>query len=325
MLNIIVAPDTRDFVCEQSAKRVVRYLKSVKAEYSVYFSTTLDEIVSTAHELRDLNESDFVLIGDDVALSYLVNGIKDLGKIKLGIVPAGQLTDFSRFLGISSNPVQAIKDILEKNIESIDYMIVNDKIALNQVLVGASAEVYELYDQYKSKNYFTKKYVRMKYGAKFNGIELNIDFKNGKHIKDNIFELSISNGGYLDGDVLSPLSNIHDGLMNLNYCVCTDEKSKKKYFSLFKSGKHIYDENTKQHWLNSVKITNPDKKIKIYLDGRIFTEEELDIRVIESGLKLYLRKPKYVSSENKPKSETPQIESESNENKTSEDKKQKRD
>ena len=29
---------------------------------------------------------------------------------------------------------------------------------------------------------------------------------------------------------------------------------------MFKKGKHIYDENTKQHWLTQLKITNPEKK-----------------------------------------------------------------
>ncbi len=299
MLNILVAPDSQNLDSEQYAKRVVKYLKSIKAEYSVYFSTSMDDLTANAVELKNMNETDFVIIGDDVAINYLLNTIKDLSKIKLGIIPAGKTNDFAKFMRISFNPVQAIKDIMEKNVESVDYLIANDMIALNHILIGASADIYEIYNQYKFKNYFTKKYVRMKYGNKFEGIELSIDTKSSRTKKENIFDLSISNGVYQDGEPLSPLSNIHDGLFNLNYSIYTYGQNKSKYLSLFRSGKQIYEDQTKQFWLKAVKITNPNNKIKTYIDGRVMTLDELEVKIVESGLKLYMPKKVYTSSQNK--------------------------
>ena len=58
---------------------------------------------------------------------------------------------------------------------------------------------------------------------------------------------------------------------------------------MFNKGEHIYDENTKQHWLKTLKITNPDKKIKALIDGKIYNLEEMNISIIENGLKIYKR------------------------------------
>lgn len=59
---------------------------------------------------------------------------------------------------------------------------------------------------------------------------------------------------------------------------------------MFNKGDHIYDDDTKQHWMNQLKITNPDKKIKALIDGKIHNFEELNISIIENGLKIY-KKP----------------------------------
>ncbi len=300
MLNILVAPDTQNLESEQITKRVVKYLKSVKAEYSVYFSIDYDNLVANAIELKNMNETEFVIIGDDITINYFVNAIKDLSKIKLGIIPAGRLNDFAKFLNLSFNPIQAIKDIISANVEPVDYLIVNDMIALNYIILGASADIYEIYDQYKFKNYFTKNYVRIKYGNKFEGISLNIDMKSGKPKNENIYELSIFNGGYQDGEPLSPLSNVHDGLFNLNYSLYTNEQNKSRYLTLFHNGKHIYEDRTKQFWLKALKITNSNNKIKSCIDGRILTLDEINVQVVEAGLKIFVPKKSIISSQNKP-------------------------
>ena len=65
----------------------------------------------------------------------------------------------------------------------------------------------------------------------------------------------------------------------------TDKK--KKTIKLFNSGKHIYEESSKQLWINNLKITSPDKKIKALIDGVVYMFDNLDITVIEKGLKIY--------------------------------------
>ncbi len=286
MLNIIVAPYD---VCDRGesiTKKVVSYLKSEKVEFSVYFSKTLDDVKKNAEEIYALGELEYVVVGNDTVINAFLNGVKDINKIKLGIVPTSKDDDFAKYLGLSSHPVQAIKDILTKHIEAVDYLILNDQIVLNNIIVGASAEIFEIYDQYKVKNAFTEKLALMQYGNKFEGINLSFDLKSGKVKNENIFELSISNGGLARKKELSPLANVQDGLFNFNYVSILEKNERKKYLKLFNSGKQIYDEKTKQHWINQIRITNEEKHIKAIVDGSLQTLEELNVRLVEGGLKL---------------------------------------
>ncbi len=289
MLNIIVAPYEICDKGESYTKKIVSYLKNEKMEFSVYFSRTLDDITTSVQEILALGETEFVVVGNDVVLNKFLNAVKEVGKIKLGIIPTNKHDDFAEFLEISSNPIQAIKDILAKHIEEVDYLIMNDQIVLNNILVGASAEIFEIYNQYKIKNSFTQKIATMQYGDKFEGIILNFDFKSNKIKNENIFELSIANGGLSRKKHISPLANVKDGLMNFNYSTILQKNERKQYLNLFNSGKQIYNNNTKQHWTNQLRITNEDNRIKAIVDGTLLNLEEINVQVVENGLKLYTK------------------------------------
>ena len=236
----------------------------------------------------DFGEHEFVIVGDDLTISTVISCFKDLNKIKIGIVPTSKNDDFASYLKLSSNPIQAIKDILLKNVANVDLLIMNDMTVLNSIIIGASVEVFHIHSQYKLQNVFTEKFANLRYGKNYPGIELVFDNKS-KSKKETVFELVVANGGFSKGKLVSPLSNLQDGLFNVNYSTVSSPVSKKSFLKKLKKGEHIYDENTKQHWLTTLKITNPDKKIKALIDGKICNLEELNISILEGGLKLYKR------------------------------------
>lgn len=290
MLNIIVAPKDYNSRAENNTKKVVKYLKTQKVEYSVYFSRSLDNLKDNVKHLISLGETEFIIVGDDLIINSVITCFKDLSKIKLGIVPTSKKDDFSSYLGINVSPIQAIKTILNKNLESVDLLLINDTIALNSIIIGSSVEIFSAYSQYKLKNFISEKIATLKHGNSFAGIELILESKNSKtnkSKKENIFELIVANGGHSQGKAVSPLANMQDGLFNLTYTTASHKASKKKFLKLLNKGNHIYDEDSKQSWLTNLKITNPDKKIKTLIDGQIFNFEELNISIIENGLKIY--------------------------------------
>ncbi len=287
MLNLIVSPYDVAENGERYCKRIVSYLKEQKVEYAVYFHEKIENIVDSVTNAISLGENEFVVIGPDAVINAFVNSVKDLSKIKFGIIPTSPQDDFAKFLGISSNPIQAIKDILQKKIDTVDYLLVNDIKVVNNVLIGASADIFEKYSEHKVKNFITQNLAVMQYAGKFEGVELTLNFKGNKDKTENIYELSIANGGLSEGNAVSPLSNVKDGLFNLNYVVLPEKNERKKYLSLFKKGEHIYKESTNQFWLENLKITNADNKIKALIDGRIFNLDQLNVSIIENGLKIY--------------------------------------
>ena len=288
MLNIIAAPKQHNSRAERHTKTIVKYLKSEQVEYAVYFSQTFDDVKENVKQLLSFGENEFVIVGDDVVINTVLTCFKDLHKVKIGIVPTSKHDDFASYLGISPKPNQAIKDILLRHIENVDIMVVNGMPVLNNVSVGATVEIFHQYNQYKIKNFISEKFATSKYGNKFSGIELTLENKN-KAQKENIFELVIANGGFSKGKPVSPLSNMQDGLFNVNYTTISNRQGKKKYIKMFNKGNHVYSEDTKQYWMNSLRVTNPEKKIKALIDGKIHNVEELNISIIESGLKIYKR------------------------------------
>lgn len=289
MLNIVVTPYSYNPIGERITKRIVKFLKNEQVEYSVYFSQSFDDLKDNVKQLVSFGESSFVVVGDDATISMVIGCLKDLNKAKLGIVPTSKNDDFARYLKISSNPFQAMKDILQNNIENVDLLLVNDEPVFNNVIVGASVEAFDAYNQYKFKNIFLKKYAMAKYGKNYHGIDLIFDGKS-KSKKETVFELVVANGGFSKGKLVSPLSNVQDGLFNVNYTTISSKPQKANYLKLFSKGDHIYNENTKQLWLKTLKINNPDKKIKAMIDGKIYNVEELNISIIENGLKIYKKK-----------------------------------
>lgn len=288
MLNMIVAPREHNPKAERAAKKIVKYLKTEQVEYSVYFSQSMDSVKENTRSLIANGEYEFVVIGDDVVIHNVVNCFKDLNKAKIGIVPVGKDDDFSAYLGISHNPIQAIKDVLQKHVHSIDLLIVNSIPVINNIVIGASVEIFHQYNNYKIKNALTKKYATRKYGNSYVGIDLFMDNKN-KSKKETVFELVIANGGFSKNKPVSPLANMSDGLFNLNYTTVANKHGRNKFIKQFNKGEHIYDADTKQFWLNTLKITNPERKIKTLIDGKISMEQELNVSILEKALKIYTR------------------------------------
>ena len=166
-------------------------------------------------------------------------------------------------------------------------IVVNEVKAINNVVVGASVRVSEKYNEFKIKNKLSEKIAIMKYANKFEGEQLTLSTKNGKTKQENIYELVVANGGKNRGKLVSPLSNVKDGLFNLTYSDMATQSENKKNLKLFNKGKHIYQESTKQHWLSNLKITNEHNLIKASVDGKLMEFEKLEITLVEKGLKLY--------------------------------------
>ena len=289
MLNLIVAPESISHKGEKLTKRIVKFLKNKNEEYAVYFSHNLKEVGEFSHSLSTQGETEFVIIGDDSVVHEFINAVKDLNKIKFGIIPTSKCDNFASFLNIEHNPIKSIEQILQRKVESIDYMVVNDQKVINNVLIGASAELFDIYSNMKMKNSLSKKFVMMKYGNKFEGIDLRLNSKNFKTKGDTIFELNIANGGRHFKKEISPLANIQDGLFNLNYVPILDKIDRKKYLKKYKKGSQIYDEKTEQYWINDLIVTpaHPDDKIRAVIDNQIILAESINVSIVENGIKLF--------------------------------------
>ncbi|MFQ6752240.1 MAG: diacylglycerol/lipid kinase family protein [Clostridia bacterium] len=287
MLNILVAPIKSVARAQKVTRTIVKYLKEQNVEYSVYFSLDHDDMLKNVKELHDNGEFEFVIVGDDIMLNKFVNYFKDLSKIKFGIIPVGKKCDFANCLGVESKPIKSIQRILNKEIQLVDYLQINDRRVLNNLIIGASVETAIAYEQYRLKNFFSKKFAEINHGQKFNGVDLSLRIKNEKNIEETIFELIVANAGYSEGKNVSPLANMSDGLFNISYSTAEEAQDKKRFVKDMNEGKHIYDDRVVQLWTDNLKITNDDKKIKALVDGVYDSFDEINVAIVENGLKIY--------------------------------------
>lgn len=284
MLNILVAPSSYNADAEKITKSIVKFLKAEQKDYSVFFSQSVDDMTKNMQQLFEDGETDFVVVGDDFVLHKIINSTKDLSKIKLGIVPIGKNDDFANYLGISQNPINAIKQILSGGVEKIDYLMLNDMKVINNIVLGASVEKQEIFSSFKIKNLLTEKIAELKTAKNFSGVSLTLEMKQKQ--KDNFFEMIIANAGMSKGKMISPLSNLKDGLFNLCYSTLNNKAEKQKFLSNLKQGKHIYNDNTKQFWLTNLKITGETENIKALADGELFQDHSFEISIVEGGLNI---------------------------------------
>ena len=287
MLNLIVAPTSECSNAENITKKIVKFLKTENVEYSVYFSTAFKDIKASVDELVSFGETEFIVVGNCSVFSEVLNSFKDISKIKFGFIPTTRNDDFAKYVELETSPILAVKNILDKKITELDYMVVNSKKVVNNVIIGASVEIFELQNQLKFKNIITEKFAEAKVKDEFAGVNLSIQQKNGKTKNLNVYEFVAANGGYSKGKLVSPLSNVTDGLFNLLYTEYTGEKTDLINLQKFSNGEHVYSEDVVQQWINNLKITNADKKIKAIVDGKIQTFESLEITLVEKGLKIY--------------------------------------
>lgn len=73
-----------------------------------------------------------VVAGGDGTVNFTLNRMRELGlDIPLGIIPAGTANDFARAIGMSTDPVEAARQIATGQIDRVDCGIANDLYFVN--------------------------------------------------------------------------------------------------------------------------------------------------------------------------------------------------
>ena len=292
MYNVIVNPVAGKNKASRVIKKVSKYLKGQNVEFLVFFSETAEDITNVTKKLCKEGERDFIVVGGDGTLNHFVNGLTDPSKVNIGIVPAGTHNHFARYLNLPTNPVEAIRNVLEHPTIKIDYLKCNQYRALNLVSCGA-IEVAEnkFLTQDKDAKMSRRKILNNTLKT-FEGIPLSIETDTSKQKEKLFTSCAVCNGGfYGDNIYVSPLSNMHDGLANVVTVDYSDNTQIKKDYAIVKNGRHIYKNPTSNSWSTHVAI-NSKQPFDTMIDGEIYQFNTLEIKVIAKGLNIYT-KPRF--------------------------------
>ena len=113
MYTFIVNPHSRSGKGLTTWHVVEAELKRLQIKYTVFFTQYQKHATTYIHNLTsDAYAHTIVVLGGDVTLNEVINGIQNFDHITLGYIPTGSSNDFSRSCGIPKDPLEALKKIL---------------------------------------------------------------------------------------------------------------------------------------------------------------------------------------------------------------------
>ncbi|MCI8417813.1 MAG: diacylglycerol kinase family lipid kinase [Lachnospiraceae bacterium] len=113
MYYFIVNPSSRSGQGRRVWQQVEAELERLSMEYRVFFTSGQFHATNLSREITHMpGRHTLVAVGGDGTINEVINGIQDFDRITFAYIPTGSSNDFARSLGLPSDPMQALHNIL---------------------------------------------------------------------------------------------------------------------------------------------------------------------------------------------------------------------
>lgn len=113
MYYFIVNPSSRSGKGAKVWQLVESELEKAAAEYRVFFTAHSGHATELAREISTQEgRHTIIALGGDGTVNEVINGIQDFDRITFAYIPTGSSNDFARSIGLPTDPVEAVKNIL---------------------------------------------------------------------------------------------------------------------------------------------------------------------------------------------------------------------
>ncbi len=292
MYHIISNPTAgRKKKSSKGLKKVFDYLNTNNIEYKLYETKYKLHPTEVAKKITSENESgDIIVIGGDGTFSEVINGISNLNKWNVSLIPAGSGNDFANCLKLPKKPLLCLKQILKKELHKVDCIKVNDTICVNVLGTGIDVKVLENFEKHtKMKGSFRYFYslVEALLHVKWHEFDVSLDDKEFVHKKG--FIITLCNGSNIGGGIpICPNANPFDG--KLEFVFVKEMKKIKILGCLIKlmSGK-VFKMKETEHLYCKKAIFKSNENLTIQIDGNITRSSNIySCEIINGGLNMYL-------------------------------------
>lgn len=114
MYTFIVNPNARSGLGQRVWNKLESILKSRQVAYEVYFTKYQKHATAITSKITsDGSEHTLIALGGDGTVNEVVNGIVNIDKTIFGYIPIGSSNDFARGMGLPTDPVKALENILD--------------------------------------------------------------------------------------------------------------------------------------------------------------------------------------------------------------------
>lgn len=300
--HLLINPTSGSGKGKRIGEKIKLYLaqngKTVHVHYSQYAGHTKKIAAELAQKMMAQPSRDalMVIIGGDGSLNEALIGLgEDYPDIPLGFVPSGSGNDFARGVGISSNPIEAIDQILAAvNSTKIDVLHFWDQTtqrngyAVNNIGLGLDASIIKEVNHSTSKSIYNKlKLSKLTYLSavishfiKQRPFPLLVDMDGKTTSFERAFLVTTNNHPYFGSGInISPKANPTDGKLNL---IVVERISGFQFLRLFilvfTNGKHLEDKLVHYFTGNQLHLTAPSA-VEGQTDGEELGEYPYDLTI----------------------------------------------
>lgn len=283
MYTFIINPNSKSYLGMKIWQRLRPYLVSKNITFRYYLTEYPGHAKELSTEFTSQNtDCNLVVLGGDGTLNEVLNGICDFEHTTLAYIPTGSSNDFARSMQISSDPFQAVDQLLYTGIvHELNFGLLTTEYAQNIRFmvssgIGFDAAVCEEVATSKIKTLLNRlhigkltyltialKQILKNQGA--NGI-LTIDNKEKYTIKGLIFTSGQNHKYEGGGFMFCPEAKPDDDILDL--CVAADISKPKIIISLPKAlqGKHTKVRGI-QIFAGKIFHLALDKPMAVHTDG----------------------------------------------------------
>lgn len=216
-VDLIVNPNAGNGRLKEQLQQIVKTLESHFPHVSVYETYQPGDATSYIQGLD--NMTDLIIgAGGDGTVYEIVNALAPLpNRPAFGIIPGGTCNDFSRALGISQNPLEAVEQVCNQDFRAIDVGKCNHQYFLNFWGIGLITEVSTNINPKMKENFGRLSY----YLSAIQSVNRDRTFKlklesNECAYEGNATMVLIGNGPFTGGvRAFFPESNIEDGKLEV--------------------------------------------------------------------------------------------------------------
>lgn len=261
-------------------------MQEYSREYEIIHTTRPKEAITI---VETSTNHTVIAVGGDGTVNEVAKGIIKRGWGVLGIIPGGTGNDMCKSLGLSMEPDQAIKTVLNGSIKEMDIGLANGKCFLNISSVGFDAEVVRNTDKIKTKIKGRTAYILgvlitlITYRLKTAYLEID-----NKVVNRKMLLLAVGNGQYYGGGMkILPQARIDDGYLHV--CLVKDINNLKSLLlfpSIFKGNHLKYTKYVEIYKAKTIKIKTPGE-FYLNLDGDlIHSENQVEFKMSNKKLQI---------------------------------------
>ena len=271
--------------------QIIQYLKEQKIPHTLYETHSYEEPMKIAKMLSEKYENGgkIIIIGGDGTFNEAINGLDDLSKWEIGIIPTGSGNDIASKLKIDiKNPIKALEVVLNNKVLPIDIIDVNGMRGINIAGSGIDIDVLLRFERYKklkgSFRYFCALFVTM---LKFKWYTFHVQVDDEEEKEYTGFITAACNGSQYGGGIrICPEAIMDDGQLDFVFAKKISRIKIPFYLIKLMKGK-INRYAFYEHRLCKKVTYSSDKDFYFNIDGKILQGKKFECTILPKVLNIY--------------------------------------